>query len=160
VRTQRRGIGRVVVALLAAGVIIATVIAGSWLIAPSNDCTVSAGPGLFALRVVSDSNQTPVSGAQVTATSIPGGPGCQAAQPSTTLKFTTNGTEWYSLSTANWPSGFSLVVKYSGQSYDFTVSVPIEVLTCASLYIPSGMTNVTNAGFQNTCPSPTTTTVT
>ena len=142
-------------------VVSATIIAVSVFTPSSTVCpTISAEPGLFSLRVVSDSNQTPVSGAQVTAASLPAGylpANCQASQ--TTLKFTTNDTEWYSLP-ANWYGGYSLVVGYSGQSYRFTVSLPVESLTCSSLYIPSGRTNTTNAAFQNTCPSTITTTST
>jgi hypothetical protein len=79
---------------------------------------------------------------------IPGS--CQG--PQTTLRFTTNSTEWYPLNAASWPGGFSLVVKYSGQSYSVTVSLPVMELVCASLYLPSGITNSTFAGVQNTCP--------
>ncbi len=124
---------------------------------PGSCPTLTVGPGRLALRVVSDSNQTPVSGALVTATSLPAGylpANCQG--PQKTSSFTTNSTEWYSPS-ANWAGGFSLVVKYSGHSYSFTVNLPVESLTCASLYVPSGMKNVTFAGFSNTCPSTITT---
>jgi hypothetical protein len=157
VRTRRTAVGRVVVALVAVAVVVAAIYAAFAL--TSTTCpTISAGPGRLSLRVVFDSNQTSVSGAQVTATSIPEfAANCYGGQA--TLKFTTSNAEWYPLNATDWPSGFSLVVRYSGQSYSFTVSLPVEALTCASLYIPSGTTNTTNAGFQNICPSaPTTTT--
>ncbi len=148
---------RIVVAVIVAGGILAAIYVASTVASPT--CPIiSAGPGRLALRVVSDSNQTPIAGAQVTATSIPAGyiP-TSCGGPAETLRFTTNSTEWYPLNVGDWPGGFSLVVKYSGQSYSFTVSLPVEALACASLYIPSGTTNSTFDGFQNTCPSTITT---
>jgi hypothetical protein len=150
---------RILVAIGLVGAIAVTIFAESFLTTSLTGCpTLTVGPGSFSLRVVSDSNQTPVSGAQVTATSIPTGylpANCQGTQ--TTYKFTTNDTEWYSLP-ADWYGGFSLAVRYSGQSYSFTVSLPVESLTCSSLYVPSGMTNATRYTFQNDCPSMITTT--
>jgi hypothetical protein len=147
--------------MVVVGAIVVAIFAASFLNRSSIGCpTLTVGPGSFSLRVVFDSNQTPVSGAQVTATSIPSDylpTNCQGAQ--TTFKFTTNDTEWYSLP-ANWYGGFSLVVRYSGQSYSFTVSLPVESLTCSSLYVPSGRTNSTLFTFQNDCPPTTTTTIT
>lgn len=153
---------RIVVAVIVAVVIVAASLAAYDLTSSSTACpTITAAPGRLSLRVVSDSNQTPVSGAQVTATSMPAGyipASCQG--PQTTLRFTTNSTEWYPLNAASWPGGFSLVVEYSGQTYSFTVSLPVMELVCASLYIPSGATNTTNAGVSNSCPSTVTTTST
>jgi hypothetical protein len=150
---------RILVAIGLVGAIAIAIFAEYFLTTSLIGCpTLTVGPGSFSLRVVSDSNQTPASGAQVTATSIPASylpANCQGTQ--TTFKFTTNDTEWYSLP-ANWYGGFSLVVRYSGQSYSFTVSLPVESLTCSSLYVPSGMTNATRYTFQNDCPSMITTT--
>jgi hypothetical protein len=113
----------------------------------SATCTISGEPGPFYLRVVSDSNQTPIAGAQVAATNEPACP----TSP-TTLTFTTNNTEWYSLNSQN-DYGYSLVITYAGQTYDFTANLrPISV-TCASLYIPSGNTNTTITESQSTCPT-------
>jgi hypothetical protein len=157
-KTRRTAVTRVVVALVAAAVVvIATIIAASYLTGSPGTCPIySAGPGRLDLRVVSDSSGTPISGAQVTATSISASYIAACAQgPSTTVKFTTSSAEWYPLNASDWPSGFSVVVAYSGQSYSFTVGVPVMDMVCASLYIPSGTTNSTNAGFSDTCPPPT-----
>ncbi len=113
----------------------------------SVQCSISGQPDAFYLRVVSDSNQTPIAGAQVTATNEPY---CVSTQ--STLTFTTNTTEWYSLPSQN-NAGYSFAVEYSGQTYDFTASLrPISV-TCESLYIPSGLTNATIIAGQSSCPS-------
>jgi len=117
----------------------------------STACIITGQPGPFFLRVVSDSYQTPIYGAVVNATNKPmycdGGP----ATSQTTLVFSTNSTERYSLDSGN-NAGYSLVVNYSGQSYSFTADLrPISV-TCATLYIPSGNTNVTILAGQTSCP--------
>src|SRR5437016_1211495 len=119
-------------------------------------CAIQGQPGPFFLRVVSDANQTPIAGAQVTATNQPASVSCNGQPPylatnKTTLTFTTNNTEWYSLDSQN-NAGYSLVVKYSGQSYNFTADLRTISLTCASLYIPSGKTNITITEFQTPCP--------
>ena len=114
----------------------------------STTCFVTGQPGPFYLRVVSDSDQTPITGAVVNATSQPINGDCI---PATSQEFTTNNTEWYSLGTLNL-AGYSFVVTYSGQAYSFTADLrPISV-TCATLYIPSGETNVTIKAGQTTCP--------
>jgi hypothetical protein len=114
-------------------------------------CTITGQPGPFLLRVVSDSYQTPIIGAAVNATNKPmycdGGP----ANNQTALVFSTNSTEWYSLGSEN-NAGYSLVVNYSGQSFSFTADLRPVSVTCATLYIPSGETNVTILAFQTTCP--------
>jgi hypothetical protein len=116
-------------------------------------CTISGEPGPFYLRVVSDSNQTPIAGAHVAATDEP------ACPPSpTTLTFITNNTEWYSLNSQN-NLGYSLVVTYAGQTYDFHASLRPLFMTCVSLYVPSGNTNVTMT-FQASCPTTISTTTT
>jgi hypothetical protein len=121
-------------------------------------CTLPepTGPGPFFLRVVSDSNQTPIVGAQVTANSQTTTTGCNGSQTSaqTTLTFTTNNTEWYSLDTAN-RAGYSIVVTYSGHTYNLTSGFAVGPIfvTCASLYLPSGETNVTMGAPQGVgCP--------
>lgn len=117
----------------------------------STICSITGQPAGFLLRVVSDSNHIPIAGAQVTATNRP--MYCDPVTPATsqtTLTFTTNNTEWYSLSHQD-NAGYQLVVKYSGQSYNFTVSLGPVSETCATLYIPSGRTNITVIAFQTTC---------
>ena len=160
-KTRGMGVTRVVVALVAAAVVI--IAHNHRLLLPHRILRApvpSTGrTGRLDLRVVSDSNGTPISGAQVTATSISASYIAACAQgPSTTVKFTTSNEEWYPVNASDWPSGFSLVVKYSGHSYSFTVGVPVMDMVCASLYIPSGTMNSTNAGFSDTCPPPTATT--
>ena len=126
---------RVVVALIAAAVIVVAIIAAIYLGGSPGTCpTYTAGPGRLDLRVVSDSNGTTISGAQVTATSISASYIAACAQgPSTTVKFTTSSAEWYPLNALDWPSEFSVVVAYSGQSYSFNVGVPVMDMVCVSL---------------------------
>jgi len=114
-------------------------------------CSITGQPAGFLLRVLSDSNHAPIAGAQVTATNRP--MYCDPNTPATsqtTLTFTTNNTEWYSLTSQD-TAGYSLVVKYSGQSYNFTASLRPVSETCATLYIPSGRTNVTVTAMQTAC---------
>ncbi len=117
----------------------------------SVECTITGQPGPFFLRVVWDSNQTPVAGARVEATTRPASVnGYQCSNPSI-LNFTTaSNTEWYSLPSQN-EAGYFLVVSYSGQTYNFTAGLAPVSVTCASLYIPSGRTDVTITEFQTTC---------
>jgi len=118
----------------------------------ASSCIVSGQPGPFYLRVVTDSNQTPIAGAHVTATNEPASCDSMAATSRTTLTFTTNNTEWYALNSQN-NAGFSLVVTYAGQAYNFTAYLRSLSLTCASLYIPSGNTDILTTEFQTTCPA-------
>jgi hypothetical protein len=107
-KTRRMAVTRVVVALIAAAVIVVAIIAAIYLGGSPGTCpTYTAGPGRLDLRVVSDSNGTTISGAQVTATSISASYIAACAQgPSTTVKFTTSSAEWYPLNASDWPSGF------------------------------------------------------
>jgi hypothetical protein len=116
--------------------------------------------------VISDSNQTPIAGAQVAATNDPAYCGSDtstvtvAANTQTTATFTTNGTEWYSLNSLN-NAGYSFVIKYSDNSYNFTAALAPLSETCATLFIPSGRTSVYTEGFQTSpaaCTSSMTTT--
>ncbi len=122
-------------------------------------CTFNAGPLGLGLRVVSDGNQTPIAGAQVEATNTAllcdGAP----ADSQKTTSFVTNGTEWNYLDIGE-DASYSFLITYSGHSYNFSTGLGVEAFTCATLFLPSGRTNVTFAEFQNGCPSATTTTVT
>ena len=120
--------------------------------AAASTCTISGQPGPFYLRVVSDSNQTPIAGAHVAATNEPASCGSMPATSRMTLTFTTNNTEWYALNSQN-NAGFSLVVTYAGQTYNFTAYLRPLSLTCASLYVPSGSTDTLTTEFQTTCPT-------
>jgi hypothetical protein len=64
------------------------------------------------------------------------------ATPVLTLNFTTNNTEWYPLNGDN-NMGYSFVITDSGQTYTFSASLRPVLSTCATLYVPSGRTNVT-----------------
>ena len=116
----------------------------------STTCVITGQPGPFFLRVLSDSTQTPVSGAQVTATNQPALCNGTPATGQTTLRFTTNATQWYQLGSEN-NAGYSFVVVYLGQSYSFGASLAPISVTCATLYVPSGKTNVTMAAFRTSC---------
>jgi hypothetical protein len=116
----------------------------------STSCSISSEPGPFLLRIISDSNQTPVVGAQVMATNNPIFCGDSPARTQVTLAFTTNGTEWYSLSGED-NLGYSIVITYSGQTYTFTERLQPVSVTCTTYFIPSGITNVTTSGPLSTC---------
>lgn len=122
----------------------------------SASCVISGQPGPLFLRVVSDSNETPVAGAVVTATNESAYCGGLPATSETSETFTTNSTEWYSLDSEN-SAGYSFTVKYQGQTYDFSASLAPVTETCATLFVPSGQTSVSMEEFQTTCPSTTTT---
>jgi len=115
-------------------------------------CSITGQPAGILLRIVSDSNQAPIAGAQVMATNQPAY--CDPNTPATgqtTLTFMTNNTEWYSLDSQD-NAGYSVVVKYSGQNYNLTAKLRPISETCATLYIPSGRTNVTITALQTSCP--------
>ncbi len=119
-------------------------------------CSITGQAGGAFLRVLSDSTQTPVVGAQVSATNKPAYCGSNQyttnspANSQTTITFTTNSTEWYSLDTLN-NVGYSFTVRYSGQSYTLTIDLRPVSATCATLYVPSGKTNSTITGLQTAC---------
>ena len=123
-------------------------------------CIISGQPGPIFLRVLSDSNQT-ITGAQVAATNEPAYCGNTPANSQTTVIFTTSsGTEWYPLNSGN-NAGYSFVVTYAGQTYNFTAALRPVLATCATLYVPSGRTSISILVFQNgstACTSATTTT--
>lgn len=111
-------------------------------------CTFPSGSGAVLLRVLSDSDSTPVAGALVTTsyefpyTCVPG-----ANVASTTSQafesFTTTSTEWYYFSGLN-EGTFSFSVEYGGQTYDLTASQGgFAAYTCVTLEIPSGAVDTT-----------------
>jgi len=114
-------------------------------------CIITGQPGGLFLRILSDSDQTQVAGAAVNATNQPAYCNNSPANVQTTTSFTTTaGTQWYSLDSQN-DAGYSFVVTYLGQTYTFQASLRPASLTCATLYVPSGRTNVTITEFQNSC---------
>lgn len=124
----------------------------------SFECTITGQPGPIFVRVLSDSNQTPVAGAVVKATNNPAYCGSvPAAQQETTSFTTTASTQWYSLNSEN-NAGYSLVVTYQGQTYTFTANLRPLSATCATIYVPSGRTSVSIEGFETSCASTSTST--
>lgn len=147
-------------AIVSAMIIIVVVAAFSVLILWNQyrgSCVFEAIPGPTYLRVISDSNQTPIVGAQITATdTVLLCNGATIDRPET-QRFVTNSTEWYPMA-GGLAATYSFVVSYAGHTYSFSTGNAIEAATCATLFIPSGRTNVTFAtSFQMTC-SPTTST--
>jgi hypothetical protein len=119
----------------------------------SSACSITGQPGPFFLRVMSTSNLTgfiPIVGAKVTATNQPAFCGVTPATSQATLTFTTNTTMWYSLGSDN-NAGYSIVVTYQGQSYSLKAALQPISVTCATLLIPSGETNVTITEVQTVC---------
>lgn len=115
------------------------------------ECTISGQAGGIYIRVLSDSSQTPVTGALVIATNQPDYCGTLPATGERTINFTTTAsTQWYPLNSGD-NGGYSFLVAYSGQTYTFHANLAPVSLTCATLYIPSGKTNVTITEFQDTC---------
>ena len=113
-------------------------------------CVDTGPPGGLFLRVLSDSTMTPFVGANVTATNKP--LFCGNGYPldnNVTIIFTTGTTEWYSLYGQGPDASFSVAVQDAGQNYTFTAVLHPEAATCATLYLPSGRTNVTSAGSFN-----------
>lgn len=115
----------------------------------SISCSISVEGGL-ALRILSNSTLQPVVGATVFATNTPASCNNTPATTQTTMKFTTNGTIWYSLPTVN-DGGYSFGVGYSNQYYNFSAPILPVSVTCATLYLPSGKTNITINTGQTSC---------
>jgi len=101
----------------------------------STTCTFSAYPLALGIRVVSDTNQTPIAGASVAATGTPTLCDGIPATSQEKVTFVTNGSEWYYLPSVDY-STYKFVVGYSGHSYDFSQGLGIEDVTCVSLSIP------------------------
>lgn len=110
------------------------------------------------LRILSNSTSQPVVGANVSATNKPDFCDSVPATNQTTIYLITNGSVWYSFPTEN-DGGYSFVVNFSSRSYNFTAGLSPISLTCVTLYVPSGTTNITN-DYQSSCDSSTSTTTT
>jgi len=114
-------------------------------------CSITGQPGGMFLRVISDSTMKPIAGAEVTATNIPAlCNGQQQATAPEVRSFTTNSTEWVNLPSDN-NAGYSLSVSYASQIHDFTADLRPVSLTCATIQLPSGLTNVTITEFGESC---------
>ena len=104
---------------------------------PFHPCTYTAEPIALALSVVSDTNQTPVVGASVTATNTPSLCHGAPATPREMTTFVTNSSEWHYLSIGG-DSGYTFGVSYSGQTYHFSTTLYVEAATCVTLFVPRG----------------------
>ena len=106
-----------------------------------------------SLRVINANTSKPVAGATVTA-SAPVSGVCGASTPTVdSLQFTTNSTEWYSLPYINHGT-YQIAVTYLSRSYSMTLPLGLSVYNCATLYLPTGVTNVTTTGSsQSPCSS-------
>jgi hypothetical protein len=142
---------RRIVVLVVIVVIVVAAVGASVFVYRSTPCTYTAEPIALALTVVSDTNQTPVVGASVTATNNPllchGAP----ETPRETMTFVTNSSGWHYLAIGG-DSGYTFAVSYSGQAYHFSTTLYVEAATCVTLSLPSGRTNATFATFQSACP--------
>jgi hypothetical protein len=100
-------------------------------------------------RVINATTLMPVVGANVIATAPVLGV-CSASTPKTdSVQFTTNSTEWYSLPFFNLGT-YQITVTYLGRSYNVTMPLGRSVYNCATLYVPTGQTNVTTTGGSQT----------
>jgi len=113
-------------------------------------CTILGQPAGFYLRVLNVSTGAPVRGADVVAVNEPAYCNYQQAAPRTTVAFTTNGTEWFELPSEN-DAGYAISVAYAGQPHNFTADLNPVSLTCATIYLPTGATNVTIKEFGGAC---------
>ena len=113
-------------------------------------CSISGQPGGFQFRVLSDSTLKPVAGVNVTAVNIPALCNSIPATSQATEIFKTNGTEWFPLPSDN-NYQYDFVANYLGHTYTFTATLRPVSLTCGTLFVPSGRTNITITEFQSAC---------
>jgi hypothetical protein len=113
-------------------------------------CTITGQAGGLQLRILSDSTLQPILGATVRATNSPAQCNYALATTQTSTTFTTDGKSWFTLPTDN-NAGYSFVISYSNQTYRFSASLAPLSITCATLYVPSGKTNVTTYEYQTSC---------
>jgi hypothetical protein len=120
----------------------------------STYCTISGQPGGISVRFLNSTTLTPVNGVYVVAVNRPflcgGSSTLTPAGPQTVTIFTTGGSEWYPLSSDS-NHAYSIAAFYAGHSYNFTADLRPVSMTCATLYIPSGQTNVTITMFGMSC---------
>ena len=116
----------------------------------STTCSISGQPGGIFLRVLSDSTLKPVAGVLVLAINRPALCNGSPATNKTVETLTTNETEWLPLPSDN-NYQYSFIANYLGHTYNFTANLSPVSMTCATLFVPSGRTNVTITEFQNVC---------
>jgi hypothetical protein len=132
-------------------IIIVTALAAYFVVGSFTGCSITGQPGGLQLRILSDSTLRPVTGTEVRATSTPAT--CNNFFPATsqtTITFSTNGQVWYSFPTDNYTS-YSFTIIYLSQNYDFKADLAPASITCATLYVPSGKTNITTNGYGSSC---------
>lgn len=120
------------------------------LVTTSITCIITGQPGGIVFRVLSDSTLMPVAGVSVIAINTPFLCDGSPATSQTVEMFTTNGTAWLPLPSDN-NYGYSFIANYLGHTYNFTAHLEPVSLTCVTLDIPSGRTNVTIAEYRSTC---------
>ena len=119
----------------------------------SNTCVISGQPTGMYLSVVSDSNGSAITGAQVTAVHHYGIDDCNGVVypgATSTSTFTTSGAMWNSLDSDNLGS-YTITVQYQGHQFSFSARLEAESVTCAQISLPSGRNNVTVTEFQFGC---------
>jgi hypothetical protein len=92
----------------------------------------------------------PLTGVSVVARNTPATCEGEPATARTSVSFTSNGTEWVSLPSDN-NYQYQFNVTYAGQSNTFTATLRPVSLTCATIFLPSGRTNVTITEFGENC---------
>jgi hypothetical protein len=109
----------------------------------SATCVILGQPGGLILKILSDLTSQPVKNADVSAIAT-GSEACNGISSTTqsSIQFETNGTSSYDLPTSDFYS-YSFVIKYSNQDFRFNATLSPILTTCATLYVPSGKTNVT-----------------
>jgi hypothetical protein len=115
-------------------------------------CTVSAPTGPFYFRALSDSGGVPIAGAKVAASNRPVLCNGSPLGDNVTIIFTTGSAPWYSLRGDGLDSSWSVKVDYSARNYTLSTYLQPVSATCATIFLPSGRTNVTFYEFQSTCP--------
>ena len=121
----------------------------------TDPCVILGQPAGMFLKIASDNGGLPIAGAQVIAIHRQADDYCNGVLYRgniTMTSFTTNGTTaWYPLDSTN-DGGYSIVVEYTGHLYNISAQLHPVSVACASLFIPSGRTNVTSTEFKTTCP--------
>ncbi|MDG6908349.1 MAG: hypothetical protein JRN20_21470 [Nitrososphaerota archaeon] len=116
----------------------------------STTCTITGQPAGIQVRILSDSNLSPVVCAKVYATNQPALCNNSPATPKGMITFTSTSTIWYSLPSEN-NVAYSFIVSYSDHNYTFSADLQPASMTCATHFITSGRTNVTITEFVSTC---------
>jgi hypothetical protein len=112
-------------------------------------CIISGSPGPLWLAVLGDNSTKPVADANVAVTGEE--PYCPPSGTGVESFTTSSKTFWYSVPEGDY-GAYLISVSFSGHVYNLTAAVSPLSETCAILYLPSGLSNVTIDGFKQTCP--------